>query len=150
MAICCQLCLLQALSAKSLCLLETMPIPLFNKVFYWFHCGSCTLWLKPCFNLYAVSAVLFLLVSIFNELFSFQTPYFWPSNCWEPENTDYGESAALLFSQIFVFVHCAGHFEVFMLTICVVNLAEMKKNLSDATAVSEWLMEMLKSHLDLL
>lgn len=19
-----------------------------------------------------------------------QTPYFWPSNCWEPENTDYG------------------------------------------------------------
>lgn len=19
----------------------------------------------------------------------FQTPYFWPSNCWEPENTDY-------------------------------------------------------------
>lgn len=22
-------------------------------------------------------------------LFRFQTPYFWPSNCWEPENTDY-------------------------------------------------------------
>ena len=22
---------------------------------------------------------------------SFQAPYFWPSNCWEPENTDYGE-----------------------------------------------------------
>lgn len=21
-----------------------------------------------------------------------QSPYFWPSNCWEPENTDYGES----------------------------------------------------------
>lgn len=21
--------------------------------------------------------------------FRFQTPYFWPSNCWEPENTDY-------------------------------------------------------------
>lgn len=20
-----------------------------------------------------------------------QAPYFWPSNCWEPENTDYGE-----------------------------------------------------------
>lgn len=19
----------------------------------------------------------------------FQTPYFWPSNCWDPENTDY-------------------------------------------------------------
>lgn len=25
-------------------------------------------------------------------LFSLQAPYFWPSNCWEPENTDYGES----------------------------------------------------------
>ncbi|KAK7901899.1 hypothetical protein WMY93_018668 [Mugilogobius chulae] len=23
--------------------------------------------------------------------YRFQTPYFWPSNCWEPENTDYGE-----------------------------------------------------------
>lgn len=22
-------------------------------------------------------------------LYRFQTPYFWPSNCWEPENTDY-------------------------------------------------------------
>ncbi|GFV69737.1 regulator of G-protein signaling egl-10 [Trichonephila clavipes] len=22
--------------------------------------------------------------------YRFQTPYFWPSNCWEPENTDYG------------------------------------------------------------
>ncbi|XP_010180132.1 PREDICTED: regulator of G-protein signaling 7-like, partial [Mesitornis unicolor] len=21
--------------------------------------------------------------------YRFQTPYFWPSNCWEPENTDY-------------------------------------------------------------
>jgi hypothetical protein len=21
-----------------------------------------------------------------------QAPYFWPSNCWEPENTDYGEN----------------------------------------------------------
>lgn len=24
-------------------------------------------------------------------LFIPQTPYFWPSNCWEPENTDYGQ-----------------------------------------------------------
>lgn len=24
-----------------------------------------------------------------------QTPYFWPSNCWEPENTDYGERSAV-------------------------------------------------------
>lgn len=24
-----------------------------------------------------------------------QSPYFWPSNCWEPENTDYGESHAI-------------------------------------------------------
>lgn len=23
--------------------------------------------------------------------YRFQTPYFWPSNCWQPENTDYGE-----------------------------------------------------------
>lgn len=22
--------------------------------------------------------------------YRFQTPYFWPSNCWEPENMDYG------------------------------------------------------------
>lgn len=27
-----------------------------------------------------------ILISISNR---FQTPYFWPSNCWEPENTDY-------------------------------------------------------------
>lgn len=25
-----------------------------------------------------------------NTFYRFQTPYFWPSNCWEPENTDYG------------------------------------------------------------
>uniref|UniRef100_A0A3Q2Y8J4 Regulator of G protein signaling 6 n=1 Tax=Hippocampus comes TaxID=109280 RepID=A0A3Q2Y8J4_HIPCM len=25
-------------------------------------------------------------------LYRFQSPYYWPSNCWEPENTDYGES----------------------------------------------------------
>lgn len=25
-----------------------------------------------------------------NSFYRFQTPYFWPSNCWEPENTDYG------------------------------------------------------------
>ncbi|KAL3108100.1 hypothetical protein niasHT_017594 [Heterodera trifolii] len=24
-----------------------------------------------------------------NTYYRFQTPYFWPSNCWEPENTDY-------------------------------------------------------------
>lgn len=28
-------------------------------------------------------------MSIFGCGFRFQTPYFWPSNCWEPENTDY-------------------------------------------------------------
>lgn len=27
-----------------------------------------------------------------NTFYRFQTPYFWPSNCWEPENTDYGKS----------------------------------------------------------
>lgn len=26
-----------------------------------------------------------------NTFCRFQTPYFWPSNCWEPENTDYGK-----------------------------------------------------------
>lgn len=26
-----------------------------------------------------------------NTFYRFQTPYFWPSNCWEPENTDYGK-----------------------------------------------------------
>ncbi|CAK9810827.1 Regulator of G-protein signaling 7 [Anthophora quadrimaculata] len=25
-----------------------------------------------------------------STFYRFQTPYFWPSNCWEPENTDYG------------------------------------------------------------
>lgn len=24
------------------------------------------------------------------SFYRFQTPYFWPSNCWEPENMDYG------------------------------------------------------------
>lgn len=24
--------------------------------------------------------------------FCFQSPYYWLSHCWEPENTDYGES----------------------------------------------------------
>lgn len=26
-----------------------------------------------------------------NTYYRFQTPYFWPSNCWEPENSDYGK-----------------------------------------------------------
>lgn len=26
-----------------------------------------------------------------NSFYRFQTPYFWPSNCWEPGNTDYGK-----------------------------------------------------------
>lgn len=30
-----------------------------------------------------------------NSFYRFQTPYFWPSNCWEPENTDYGSSFLL-------------------------------------------------------
>lgn len=32
-----------------------------------------------------------LLIKNDNSLCRFQTPYFWPSNCWEPENTDYGK-----------------------------------------------------------
>uniref|UniRef100_A0A8D2HQH3 Regulator of G protein signaling 6 n=1 Tax=Urocitellus parryii TaxID=9999 RepID=A0A8D2HQH3_UROPR len=27
--------------------------------------------------------------------YRFQAPYFWPSNCWEPENTDYGHHGLL-------------------------------------------------------
>lgn len=30
-----------------------------------------------------------LIKTIIYLLNRFQTPYFWPSNCWEPENTDY-------------------------------------------------------------
>ncbi|OUC42673.1 regulator of G protein signaling domain protein [Trichinella nativa] len=30
-----------------------------------------------------------LMVKCDNTFYRFQTPYFWPSNCWEPENTDY-------------------------------------------------------------
>ncbi|XP_044018359.1 regulator of G-protein signaling 7 isoform X2 [Aphidius gifuensis] len=30
-----------------------------------------------------------LLIKNDHSLCRFQTPYFWPSNCWEPENTDY-------------------------------------------------------------
>lgn len=47
-----------------------------------------------------------------------QSPYFWPSNCWEPENTDYGESVFASFSkpvrsyqfcQLFLFKHFLRH-----------------------------------------
>lgn len=31
--------------------------------------------------------------------YRFQTPYFWPSNCWEPENTDYGKHFNILLTQ---------------------------------------------------
>ncbi|VDP46994.1 unnamed protein product, partial [Soboliphyme baturini] len=30
-----------------------------------------------------------LMVKCDNTFYRFQTPYFWPTNCWEPENTDY-------------------------------------------------------------
>lgn len=30
------------------------------------------------------------------HMFPTQAPYFWPSNRWEPENTDYGESLTVL------------------------------------------------------
>lgn len=30
-----------------------------------------------------------MLMTLSLTLHRFQTPYFWPSNCWEPENTDY-------------------------------------------------------------
>lgn len=31
-----------------------------------------------------------------NTFYRFQTPYFWPSNCWEPENTDYGKKKKII------------------------------------------------------
>ena len=34
-----------------------------------------------------------------NTFYRFQTPYFWPSNCWEPENTDYGKFDITFFFQ---------------------------------------------------
>ncbi|XP_037301345.1 regulator of G-protein signaling 7-like [Manduca sexta] len=36
-----------------------------------------------------------------NTYYRFQTPYFWPSNQWEPENTDYGEYYLLF--KIFIY-----------------------------------------------
>lgn len=33
----------------------------------------------------------FLTVKNDGSFYRFQTPYFWPSNNWEPENTDYGK-----------------------------------------------------------
>lgn len=35
-----------------------------------------------------------------NTFYRFQTPYFWPSNCWEPENTDYGNFFKLRFLDV--------------------------------------------------
>lgn len=41
-----------------------------------------------------------------NTFYRFQTPYFWPSNCWEPENTDYGIKEHQYFRQcIFPFLY---------------------------------------------
>lgn len=37
-----------------------------------------------------------------NTFYRFQTPYFWPSNCWEPENTDYGKFYILFSNYHFV------------------------------------------------
>ncbi|KAK3542035.1 hypothetical protein QTP86_010867 [Hemibagrus guttatus] len=43
--------------------------------------------------------------------YRFQAPYFWPSNCWEPENTDYGEQENLLDSSMeSVIYHAAASF----------------------------------------
>lgn len=64
------------------------------------HCGCSTLWFKaPCALLCDVFDERFTIVLSPNDLLSFQTPYFWPSNCWEPENTDYGKSTVLLHIQ---------------------------------------------------
>lgn len=44
-----------------------------------------------------------------NSYYRFQTPYFWPSNCWEPENTDYGaylSSVEVSFLADFLFLSC--------------------------------------------
>lgn len=43
------------------------------------------------------------LIHIFSLCFLFQAPYFWPSNCWEPENTDYGKTLMpFLWQMVFV------------------------------------------------
>lgn len=40
-----------------------------------------------------------------NTFYRFQTPYFWPSNCWEPENTDYGKNIYIYILQWFFCAH---------------------------------------------
>lgn len=37
--------------------------------------------------------------------YRFQTPYFWPSNQWEPENTDYGNFFFYIVLFIFFFLN---------------------------------------------
>lgn len=44
-----------------------------------------------------------------NSFYRFQTPYFWPSNCWEPENTDYG-NFLLYFSFLFKLLYFTFYF----------------------------------------
>ena len=44
----------------------------------------CTLWLIG-----AIFCETFNFLLFYKNLSHFQTRYFWPSNCWAPENTDY-------------------------------------------------------------
>lgn len=64
----------------------------------------------------------FLQFCFLTTCFSLQTPYFWPSNCWEPENTDYGERAVLSQPDSY-FVQCAVCVlkRLMMQTVCVVH-----------------------------
>lgn len=43
--------------------------------------------------------------------YRFQTPYFWPSNCWEPENTDYGMNN--------LFLILCGYIMYWFLQLCI-------------------------------
>ncbi|CAL8308294.1 unnamed protein product [Boreogadus saida] len=44
--------------------------------------------------------------------YRFQTPYFWPSNCWEPENGDYGERLQWFVLYCRISLNYTFHFEI--------------------------------------
>lgn len=50
---------------------------------------TITRWPSKTMELFIGKILLFSSVLLHKFLRRFQTPYFWPSNCWEPENTDY-------------------------------------------------------------
>lgn len=54
-----------------------------------------------------------------NTFYRFQTPYFWPSNCWEPENTDYGKKKIINIPSVISFRSRLFFFSHFLLCSCV-------------------------------